>query len=194
MKRTIWVLLIAAMTMAAGTKASAQYADLARKGTSLYSGTEKLTTGQMQALFDSTGGAVTYDAWRSASRGFNAGKGLLISFGALTGAGLLTTGIGAVGLMVEGVAVGIGTAMFAPLAVASGNDLGLDYDSKFAGVAVAGVCIVGAGLACMIAGTTVYCIYKKKLNDMTETCGRHASSVSLSFGPQKYGTGFALTF
>ncbi len=194
MKRTIWVLLIAAMTMAAGTKASAQYADLARKGTSLYSGTEKLTTGQMQALFDSTGGAVTYDAWRSASRGFNAGKGLLISFGALTGAGLLTTGIGAVGLMVEGVAVGIGTAMFAPLAVASGNDLGLDYDSKFAGVAVAGVCMVGAGLACMIAGTTVYCIYKKKLNDMTETCGRYVSSVSLSFGPQKYGTGFALTF
>ena len=108
------MLLIAAMTMAAGTKASAQYADLARKGTSLYSGTEKLTTGQMQALFDSTGGAVTYDAWRSASRGFNAGKGLLISFGALTGAGLLTTGIGAVGLMVEGVVVGIGTAMFAP--------------------------------------------------------------------------------
>lgn len=194
MKRTIWVLLIAAMTMAAGTKASAQYADLARKGTSLYSGTEKLTTGQMQALFDSTGGAVTYDAWRSASRGFNAGKGLLISFGALTGAGLLTTGIGAVGLMVEGVAVGIGTAMFAPLAVASGNDLGLDYNSKFAGVAVAGVCMVGAGLACMIAGTTVYCIYKKKLNDMTETCGRYVSSVSLSFGPQKYGTGFALTF
>ena len=194
MKRTIWVLLIAAMTMAAGTKDSAQYADLARKGTSLYSGTEKLTTGQMQALFDSTGGAVTYDAWRSASRGFNAGKGLLISFGALTGAGLLTTGIGAVGLMVEGVAVGIGTAMFAPLAVASGNDLGLDYDSKFAGVAVAGVCMVGAGLACMIAGTTVYCIYKKKLNDMTETCGRYVSSVSLSFGPQKYGTGFALTF
>ena len=194
MKRTIWVLLIAAMTMAAGTKASAQYADLARKGTSLYSGTEKLTTGQMQALFDSTGGAVTYDAWRSASRGFNAGKGLLISFGALTGAGLLTTGIGAVGLMVEGVAVGIGTVMFAPLAVASGNDLGLDYNSKFAGVAVAGVCMVGAGLACMIAGTTVYCIYKKKLNDMTETCGRYVSSVSLSFGPQKYGTGFALTF
>lgn len=194
MKRIIWVLLIAAMTMAAGTKASAQYADLARKGTSLYSGTEKLTTGQMQALFDSTGGAVTYDAWRSASRGFNAGKGLLISFGALTGAGLLTTGIGAVGLMVEGVAVGIGTAMFAPLAVASGNDLGLDYNSKFAGVAVAGVCMVGAGLACMIAGTTVYCIYKKKLNDMTETCGRYVSSVSLSFGPQKYGTGFALTF
>lgn len=194
MKRTIWVLLIAAMAMAAGTKASAQYADLARKGTSLYSGTEKLTTGQMQALFDSTGGAVTYDAWRSASRGFNAGKGLLISFGALTGAGLLTTGIGAVGLMVEGVAVGIGTAMFAPLAVASGNDLGLDYNSKFAGVAVAGVCMVGAGLACMIAGTTVYCIYKKKLNDMTETCGRYVSSVSLSFGPQKYGTGFALTF
>lgn len=194
MKRTIWVLLIAAMTMAAGTKASAQYADLARKGTSLYSGTEKLTTGQMQALFDSTGGAVTYDAWRSASRGFNAGKGLLISFGALTGAGLLTTGIGAVGLMVEGVAVGIGTVMFAPLVVASGNDLGLDYNSKFAGVAVAGVCMVGAGLACMIAGTTVYCIYKKKLNDMTETCGRYVSSVSLSFGPQKYGTGFALTF
>lgn len=188
------MLLIAAMTMAAGTKASAQYADLARKGTSLYSGTEKLTTGQMQALFDSTGGAVTYDAWRSASRGFNAGKGLLISFGALTGAGLLTTGIGAVGLMVEGVAVGIGTVMFAPLVVASGNDLGLDYNSKFAGVAVAGVCMVGAGLACMIAGTTVYCIYKKKLNDMTETCGRYVSSVSLSFGPQKYGTGFALTF
>ena len=194
MKRTIWVLLIAAMTMAAGTKASAQYADLARKGTSLYSGTEKLTTGQMQALFDSTGGAVTYDAWRSASRGFNAGKGLLISFGALTGAGLLTTGIGAVGLMVEGVAVGIGTAMFAPLAVASGNDLGLDYNSKFAGVAVAGVCMVGAGLACMIAGTTVYCIYKKKLNRMTAVCNDSVSEVQLSFGMKDHGIGFSLEF
>ena len=194
MKRIIWVLLIAAMAMAAGTKASAQYADLARKGTSLYSGTEKLTTGQMQALFDSTGGAVTYDAWRSASRGFNAGKGLLISFGALTGAGLLTTGIGAVGLMVEGIAVGIGTAMFAPLAAASGNDLGLDYNSKFAGVAVAGVCMVGAGLACMIAGTTVYCIYKKKLNRMTAVCNDSVSEVQLSFGMKDHGIGFSLEF
>lgn len=175
-----------------GVEAAAQYAQLSRKGTALYSGGTELSPARMQELFRSVG-SFSYEDWRNASRGFNAGKGLLISFGALTGAGILTTGIGAVGLMVEGVAVGIGTVFFAPLAAVSGGQVDIGYRSKFAGVATAGVCMVGAGMLCMITGTAVYCIYKKRLDTMTAECNAFRET-SLAFGPARNGLGLTLSF
>ena len=192
MKKWLTALLVLAGLFAGIAEASAQYAQVYRRGVSLYSGGTALTQGQMQTLFDGLDG-VTYDDWRKASCGFNAGKGLLISFGALTGAGILTTGIGAVGLMMEGVAVGIGTVFFAPLAAVSGGQVDIGYRSKFAGVATAGVCMVGAGMLCMITGTAVYCIYKKRLDTMTAECNAFRET-SLAFGPARNGLGLTLSF
>ena len=193
MKGMPGIIAILLLVFLPGVEASAQYAQLSRKGTALYSDGTKLSPAQMQELFQSVEG-VSYEDWRNASRGFNAGKGLLISFGALTGAGILTTGIGVVGVMMEGVAVGIGTAFFAPLAAVSGEQVDIGYKSKFAGVATAGVCMVGAGMLCMVTGTAVYCIYKKRLNTMTDACNSSCRETSLAFGPAQNGLGLTLRF
>ena len=193
MKGMPGIIAILLLVFLPGVEASAQYAQLSRKGTALYSDGTKLSPVQMQELFQSVEG-VSYEDWRNASRGFNAGKGLLISFGALTGAGILTTGIGVVGVMMEGVAVGIGTAFFAPLAAVSGEQVDIGYKSKFAGVATAGVCMVGAGMLCMVTGTAVYCIYKKRLNTMTDACNSSCRETSLAFGPAQNGLGLTLRF
>lgn len=194
MKNLLALFIVMAGLFFAAADASAQYASVYRKGTSLYTPERvKLTQDQMNELFGSLDG-YTYADWQKASRGFNAGKGLLIGFGVLTGTGIVTLGIGAVGLMMEGVAVGLGTMFVAPVAAATGEPVDIGYKSKFQGVAAAGVCMVGGGLLCMVAGTTVYCIYKKQLNDMTAACNARPRELSLSFGMKEHGIGFALNF
>ena len=193
MKKSLVMMLILGGLLFGCAEAAAQYASLHRKGAFLYSDGMKLSQEQMQTLFEGTDG-LTYADWKKAAAGFNTGKGLLIGFGALTGTGIITLGVGAVGLMVEGVAVGVGTAFIAPFASAAGEPVDIGYKSKFAGVATAGACMIGGGLLCMVAGTTVYCIYKKKLNRMTAVCNDSVSEVQLSFGMKDHGIGFSLEF
>lgn len=194
MKNPIALLFVAAGLIIAVAEASAQYCDVYRKGTALYfPDSTKLNQEQIQDLFGNAEG-VTYADWQKASCGFNAGKGLLIGFGALTGAGIVTLGIGAVGVMMEGVAVGVGTIFFAPLMSVSGEPVDIGYKSKYAGVAAAGLYMIGGGLLCMAAGTTVYCIYKKKLNIMTKACNAATREISLSFGMKEHGLGLAFAF
>ena len=165
MKKLLVFLIAVAVMMAESINATAQYATpLYRKGTSLYSDGTKLTKEQMQVLLDGTDG-LSYSDWKKASAGFNAGKGLLIGFGALTGTGLVTLSVGVVGVMMEGIAVG---TILGPVSAMTGEPL--DYKSKFAGAVQAGVYMIGGGLLCMVTGTTVYCVYKKKLKNMTELC------------------------
>lgn len=192
-KRILGILLIAVTALATGAEAAAQYASLHRKGTALYSDGMKLTPEQMQTVFAMTDD-VSYQDWQDASKGFNAGKGLLISFGVLTGAGILTTGIGAAGIMVEGMAVGIGSIFTAPITAVTGEPADISLSSKFRNVATAGLCVIGAGMLCMVAGTTVYCIYKKRLNTMTSACNASSGEVSLSFGMARHGVGVSLRF
>ena len=146
-----------------------------------------------QEMLDKIGKRITLDDVEKYRKGFKTGRGLLIGFGTLTGVGLLTTGIGTVGLMIEGVAVGIGTAFVGPLAALGGADPAIAFDSKFYGVTVAGVCATLTGIAGIVAGTTVLCVYKKRMNTVADVCNS-APSVTLSFGAQKYGTGVALNF
>ena len=103
------------------------------------------------------------------------------------------TGIGAVGMMIEGLAVGIGTVFFAPLASLSGEELEVAMDSKFRGVAIAGLAMTGTGIAGLITGTTVYCVYKKRLNNMVDSCNS-ASHLNVSLGMQQHGVGLAVIF
>ena len=173
--------------------AMAQYNDIYRKGAKLYSSDGVLLTAeQISAMMNSVEG-LSYETWVKNTKGFKAGKGLLIASGSLTGVGIVTLGIGAVGMMIEGLAVGIGTVFFAPLASLSGEELEVAMDSKFRGVAIAGLAMTGTGIAGLITGTTVYCVYKKRLNNMVDSCNS-ASHLNVSLGIQQHGVGLAVNF
>lgn len=193
MKKLVFLAVAAVMVLANALPAMAQYNDIYRKGAKLYSSDDVLLTAeQISALMNSVDG-LSWESWVKDARGFKAGKGLLIASGSLTGVGIVTLGIGAVGMMIEGLAVGIGTVFFAPLASLSGEELEVAMDSKFRGVAIAGLAMTGTGIAGLITGTTVYCVYKKRLNNMVDSCNS-ASHLNVSLGMQQHGVGLAVNF
>lgn len=193
MKKLVFLTVIAVMALANSLPAMAQYNDIYRKGAKLYSSDDVLLTAeQISAMMNSVEG-LSYETWVKNTKGFKAGKGLLIASGSLTGVGIVTLGIGAVGMMIEGLAVGIGTAFIAPLASLSGEELEVAMDSKFRGVAIAGLTMTGTGIAGLITGTTVYCVYKKRLNNMVDSCNS-ASHLNVSLGMQQHGVGLAVNF
>ena len=59
--------------------------------------------------------------------------------------------------------------------------------------AVAGLAMTGTGIAGLITGTTVYCVYKKRLNNMVDSCNS-ASHLNVSLGMQQHGVGLAVNF
>lgn len=193
MKKLVFLAVAAVMVLANALPSMAQYNDIYRKGVKLYSSDGiMLTSEQISALMNSVDG-LSWESWVKDARGFKAGKGLLIASGSLTGVGIVTLGIGAVGMMIEGLAVGIGTVFFAPLASLSGEELEVALDSKFRGVAIAGLAMTGTGIAGLITGTTVYCVYKKRLNNMVDSCNS-ASHLNVSLGMQQHGVGLAVNF
>ena len=193
MKKLVFLAVAAVMVLANALPSMAQYNDIYRKGVKLYSSDGiMLTSEQISALMNSVEG-LSYETWVKNTKGFKAGKGLLIASGSLTGVGIVTLGIGAVGMMIEGLAVGIGTVFFAPLASLSGEELEVAMDSKFRGVAIAGLAMTGTGIAGLITGTTVYCVYKKRLNNMVDSCNS-ASHLNVSLGMQQHGVGLAVNF
>ena len=157
MKKLVFLAVIAVMVLANALPAMAQYNDIYRKGAKLYSSDDVLLTAeQISAMMNSVEG-LSYETWVKNTKGFKAGKGLLIASGSLTGVGIVTLGIG------------------------------------FRGVAIAGLAMTGTGIAGLITGTTVYCVYKKRLNNMVDSCNS-ASHLNVSLGMQQHGVGLAVNF
>lgn len=192
MRYCILILVSAVSLLAAGISAHAQYNDVYRHGADFYSDGEKLSLEQVCALMDDTDALTVSDIERY-QRGFRTGKGLLIGFGSLTGAGLLTLGVGAVGVMVEAIADGVGTVMIGPLFAIGGQSPEISFDSKFSGVAIGGLCATCAGIVGLAAGTGVLCVNKKHLNNVADSCNR-TQDVRLSLGVQQYGFGISVGF
>ena len=193
MKKLVFLAVIAVMVLANALPAMAQYNDIYRKGAKLYSSDDVLLTAeQISAMMNSVEG-LSYETWVKNTKGFKAGKGLLIASGSLTGVGIVTLGIGAVGMMMDGIAVGIGITFVAPMAAFAGEELEFAMSSKFSGVAIAGLAMTGTGIAGLITGTTVYCVYKKRLNNMVDSCNS-ASHLNVSLGMQQHGVGLAVNF
>lgn len=168
-----------------------------RKGANLYSDGVMLTMEETEDALNAAG--LQYADWEKARTGFRTGKGLLIGFSSLTGAGLVTLGIGTVGMLIEGTVFGVGVGFLAPLWAMSGEIPDMEFRSKFAGVVTAGLFATGIGILGIASGTTVYCVYKKRMNRMAdacnEACGIQASpDVQLTFGVQLHGVGLALSF
>lgn len=181
--------------------AHAQYKDMPltsggkqieRKGAYFYDGDERLCPEQLAGFLAHTD--FTSAQVEKYQKGFTAGKGLLIGFGSLTGAGLITAGIGVAGVMVEAIAVGVGTAFLAPLFAVSESSLDMQFESKFIYVTYAGLAAAGVGILGLAAGTTVYCVYKKRLNRVKDALNSRPVDIQVSVGAQKHGVGLAVNF
>ena len=162
------------------------------KGAYFYDGDERLCPAQLAGFLAHTD--FTSAQVEKYQKGFNAGKGLLIGFGSLTGAGLITAGIGVAGVMVEAIAVGVGTAFLAPLFAGSESSLDMQFESKFIYVTYAGLAAAGVGILGLAAGTTVYCVYKKRLNRVKDALNSRPVDIQVSVGAQKHGVGLAVNF
>lgn len=164
------------------------------KGAYFYDGDERLCPAQLAGFLAHTD--FTSAQVEKYQKGFTAGKGLLIGFGSLTGAGLITAGIGVVGVMAEAIAVGVGTAFLAPLFVFAGSESSSDmqFESKFIYVTYAGLAVAGVGILGLAAGTTVYCVYKKRLNRVKDALNSRPVDIQVSVGAQKHGVGLAVNF
>ncbi len=189
MKTTLLLTVLLSTLLSTGIAASAQHNSIYRSGADLFSGRTRLTSGQVYELMSGIDG-VTFEEWEKARSGFRTGKGLLIGSGIIAGAGLVTLGIGAAGMMLEGVAIGIGSAFFAPVTALTGEVPDLGPSGKFAAAATAGLCITGAGILGLAAGTAVFCIYRNRMDTIVSRCNK----ASLSFGVQEHGAGISLVF
>lgn len=198
-RRAVFLLSFIVSVTLSGVSANAQYISdmpedwpVVRKGADFYANGEILTPEQLGSLLSYTDG-ITLSQVEQYQKGFRTGKGLLIGFGSLTGAGLLTLGVGAVGVFVEAIALGIGVSLFAPLYAVSGDSPDASLNSGFIYVTYAGLAAAGVGVLGLAAGTAVYCVYKKRLNRVADSVNA-SREVRLSFGVQKYGAGLALNF
>ena len=197
MKKIVFILVFIAGMTAGVHSASAQYCmdygTISRKGADLYSGETKLSAEEVCSLLAETA-EIPYSYYESTRKGFNAGKGMLIGFGALTGAGLVTLGVGAAGMFLEGMATGIGMIFTIPLAAMTGEKAEIDFNYRFYQVTMAGLIATGTGIRSLAAATAVFCVYKKRMNGIVKSCNYARLPVMLSCGAQKNGIGLAVNF
>lgn len=171
------------------------YGAVERHGKEFYQDGVLLGQKELESLLAPT--PYTYQDMEKYLHGFGVGKGLLIGFGALAGAGLVTAAVGTIGLTVEAIAAGIGTVFMVPIfAMAGDAEAGVvPFEAKYAPVAGAGVVILCAGALGLVAGTTVFCVYKARLNKVVRAINDlSVQKPNLTFGTQRYGVGFALNF
>lgn len=171
------------------------YNAVERHGKNFYRNDILLEKGDLEPLLAAT--PYTYQDIEQYRHGFAVGKGLLIGFGSLAGVGLLTLGVGTVGLTIEATVAGMGSILLVPIfAMAGDPEAGIvPFEAKFDPVLGAGAIMLGAGVLGLVAGTTVFCVYKARLNKVENAINASpAQSVNLSFGTQMHGIGFALNF
>lgn len=171
------------------------YDAVERRGKNFYRAGVLLVREEIEPLLSST--PYTYQDVEKYRRGFAAGKGLLIGFGSLAGVGMLTAGVGAVGLAMEAITAGVGTAFMVPIfAIVGAPEAGVvPFEARFAPIANVGTVIFCAGALGLVVGTTVFCVYKARLNKVRRSINDTIfPDLNLSFGAQRYGVGFALNF
>lgn len=171
------------------------YSAVERSGKRFYQDGVLLGQKELESLLVPT--PYTYQDIEKYSHGFAVGKGLLIGFGALAGVGGVTATIGAIGLAAELITAGLGTVIMFPIfAIAGDAEAGVvPFEGRFLPLANAGTIIFCAGALGLIAGTTVFCVYKARLNKVVRAINDSSlQRLNLSFGAQRYGVGFALNF
>ena len=191
MKRMIFIL--AALFMA--TTAFAQYNDAAtdfmtmKKG-SLWLGQEKITKENVQIVFSYV---EFQERWRNVNTGYKTGLGLTIGGSALTAAGVTL-----VACFLDDRMLFETKSIWLDLFGNSKDGLedalnGLKEESV---LALSGDIMVSVGIPILLAGIPTLCVYKSRMKNLAEdyNASKKSTEMSLSFGNQAYGLGFALNF
>lgn len=163
---------------------SAQYVtyptELSTRGSTVYTGYEKLNRQEAAAMFSDMGGvdrSAEYLKYRSA---YKAGLGLTIGGAAATAVGSVTFLTGIVAAVIAGIPAGM-----------SGKDMPCGIVATY----VTGGTLACVGLASMIAGIPTLCVYKSRIKGMVSDYNdMNQSRTQLTFGGQSNGLGFALNF
>lgn len=191
MKRMIFIL--AAVFMA--TTAFAQYNDTAtdfmtmKKG-SLWLGQEKITKENVQIVFSDV---EFQERWRNVNTGYKTGLGLTIGGSALTAAGVTL-----VACFLDDRMLFETKSIWLDLFGNSKDGLedalnGLKEESV---LALSGDIMVSVGIPILLAGIPTLCVYKSRMKNLAEdyNASKKSTEMSLSFGNQAHGLGFALNF
>lgn len=188
MKRLImiWASLLIA------TAAFAQYHDgadefMTMKKGSLWLGAEKITKENVQMVFSD---AEYQERWRKVNAGYKTGLGLTIGGSALTAAGAALLGSFYKHRMMYDTR-SIWVMIF-------GKDFTDDIETLRGEhiAAWSGEVMLYVGIPVLLAGVPTLCVYKSRMNGLAEdyNASRKPSEVSLNFGNQQHGVGFALNF
>ena len=188
MKKLLFVVLFAFATVCA----SAQYkGDVAvdslggimvkKGGTLVLDGVKILSNNAPEVM------AEDYDRWRKTDIGYKVGKGLTI-----TGSALLATSAGCITyiLCYQAPTVSENKNLWEVLDELDRDYYGLDQLARIATIASY------AAIPCILAGIPTLCVYNSRLKQIATDYneGHRQSDVSLSFGGQNNGIGFALNF
>lgn len=197
MKRLIVLLTFLSVAVAA----SAQYApaqlvpSITIKGSRVFAGDQKLSRSEAVALFSDVQGvdrSAEYLRYRSA---YKTGLGLTIGGSVLTVGG----GVSFVGGLALAVAGGITIPLFAGIDVVAGTDSTSEYSSEVFGKANimlnVGLFATLGGMAMLASGIPTMSVYNSRLNRIEADYNKSVQTpVELTFGPQRHGFGFAMTF
>jgi hypothetical protein len=163
-------------------------------GSRVFAGWEKIDNDDFVHYLSDRYGEDAGDAWNRYRNGYRTGLGLTIAGGSCMV-------LGGTAAVIGGLAA-LGTVMYFPLIGTIGSMAGSDpndmLDTMLEGPAlladIGGVVALG-GLAMLVSGIPVMCVYKNRMTDHFNTYGSGiVNEVNLTFGPQSRGIGFALNF
>lgn len=192
MKRLLQILSL----ILVGYAASAQtYAPVEIKGSRVFVEGKRLTKSEAVSLFSDFHGADRSSEYLRYRSAYKTGLGLTVGGSVLTLGGGFTfvTGVAVV------VAGGITLPLFAGVDVIAGTDTSSEYSSEIFGKANTilnvGLFATLGGIAMLASGIPTLCVYNSRLNHMEEDYNKaYLIPIEVTFGPQRHGFGFALTF
>ncbi len=164
--------------------ASAQYvpgySSLETKGSRVYADGVLLDKSAAASCFSNLEGADRSGEYLKYRSAYKAGLGLTVGGASAVAVGAVTSLVGLVANVVVAPAAAIG---------------GKEVPKKITGITVAGVSVMGVGVAALAAGIPTMTIYRKHIKKLSEDYNRQKGlKTEVSFGGQSCGLGLAMNF
>lgn len=156
------------------------YSSLETKGTRVYADGVLLDKSAAASCFSNLEGTDRSGEYLKYRSAYKAGLGLTIGGASAAAVGSVTALVGLAA-----------TAVVAPAAAVGGEEI----PKEIRGITIAGVSIMGVGVAALLAGIPTMSIYKKRIRDLSDSYNRQRKQgAEVSFGGQSCGVGLALNF